>query len=91
MALWIQNRPARKSGLTGLQVAEHLAALPDDWVVRWGFCYEDNAGTTQEGDFLILGPGGGLLGLEAKGGGQLLAVIQTSDAAQLTNTQKENI
>jgi len=68
MALWIQNRPAEKCGLSELQVAEHLAALPDDWIIRWGFYYEDNAGTTREGDFLILGPEGGLLVLEAKGG-----------------------
>ena len=68
MALWIQNRPTEKCGLGELQVAEHLAALPDDWIIRWGFYYEDNAGTTREGDFLILGPEGGLLVLEAKGG-----------------------
>ena len=68
MALWILNRPAEKCGLGELQVAEHLARLPDDWVVRWGFYYQDQAGTTREGDFLVLGPHGGLLVLESKGG-----------------------
>jgi hypothetical protein len=34
MALWIQNRPVENYGLTELQVAEHLADLSDDWVVR---------------------------------------------------------
>jgi hypothetical protein len=68
MALWIQNRPAEKCSLGELQVAEFLATLPDDWIIRWGFYYEDNAGVTREGDFLILGPHGGLLVLEAKGG-----------------------
>jgi hypothetical protein len=68
MALWIQNRPAEKCGLGELQVAENLAALADDWIIRWGFYYEDNAGTTREGDFLVLGPDGGLLVLEAKSG-----------------------
>lgn len=51
-----------------LQVAEHLATLSDDWIIRWGFYYKDEKGTTREGDFLILGPQGGLLVLEAKGG-----------------------
>jgi len=68
MALWIQSRPPEKCGLGELQVAEQLAALPDDWIIRWGFYYEDNAGIAREGDFLVLGPDGGLLVLEAKGG-----------------------
>ena len=68
MALWIQNRPAEKCGLGELQVAEHLTALPDDWIVRWGFYYQDNQNITREGDFLVLGPAGGLMVLEAKGG-----------------------
>ena len=68
MALWIQNRPAEKCDLGELQVAEYLAALPDDWIIRWGFYYEDNAGTTREGDFLVLSPEGRLLVFEAKGG-----------------------
>ncbi len=71
MALWIQNRPAEKCGLSELQVAEQLATLPDDWIIRWGFYYVDNGGISREGDFLVLGPEGGLLVLEAKGG-QLL-------------------
>jgi hypothetical protein len=49
-------------------VAEHLATLPDDWIIRWGYYYADNDGISREGDFLILGPQGGLLVLEAKGG-----------------------
>jgi hypothetical protein len=68
MALWIQNRPAEKCGLSELQVAEHLATLPNDWIIRWGFYYTDNEGISREGDFLILGPQGGLLVLESKGG-----------------------
>lgn len=68
MAQWILNRPAEAANLGELRVAELLAPLPDDWVIRWGFFYEDNAGTTREGDFLILGPNGGLLVLETKSG-----------------------
>jgi hypothetical protein len=38
--------------------------LDDQWVIRWGFYYE----TDREGDFIILGPTGGVLVLEVKGG-----------------------
>jgi hypothetical protein len=48
--------------------AEHLATLPDDWIIRLGYYYADNDGISREGDFLILDPQGGLLVLEAKGG-----------------------
>jgi hypothetical protein len=68
MALWIQSRPNEHANLTELRVAEMLARLSDDWIIRWGFYYEDNAGTSREGDFLILGPQGGLMVLEVKAG-----------------------
>ena len=68
MALWILNRPADRSDLNELRVAELLASLPDEWVIRWGFHYQDNAGTTREGDFLVLGPHGGLMVIEVKAG-----------------------
>ena len=68
MALWILNRPSDRANLAELRVAEMLAILPDEWVIRWGFYYEDNVGTTREGDFLILGPQGGLMLLEVKAG-----------------------
>ncbi len=68
MALWYLNRPREKCDLGELQVAEFLAALPDEWIVRWGFHYHDDQGTVREGDFLVLGPNGGLMVLEAKRG-----------------------
>lgn len=68
MALWILNRPAELCDLNELRVSELLATLPDDWVIRWGFHYRDNAGTTREGDFLVLGPHGGLMVIEVKAG-----------------------
>ena len=68
MALWILNRPAELSDLNELRVAELLATLPDEWVIRWGFHYRDNVGTTREGDFLVLGPHGGLMVIEVKAG-----------------------
>ena len=68
MALWILNRPAEFGNSAELRVAELLARLSDDWTVRWGFYYQDNGGVTREGDFLVLGPDGGLMVIEVKGG-----------------------
>ena len=68
MALWLLSRPAEKCNLGELQVAELLARLPDDWVVRWGFYFNDNYGVSREGDFLVLSPAGSLIVLEAKAG-----------------------
>ncbi len=64
MAKWVYNRPLDCCDETELRVAKLLARLPDEWVVRWGYYYEKD----REGDFLILGPHGGLLVLEVKGG-----------------------
>jgi hypothetical protein len=64
MARWIYQRPLDCCNPTELVVAKRLARLGDKWVIRWGFYYE----TDREGDFVILGPTGGVLVLEVKGG-----------------------
>jgi hypothetical protein len=64
MATWIYQRLVDCCDPTELVVAKRLARLADDWVIRWGFYYE----TDREGDFVILGPTGGVLVLEVKGG-----------------------
>jgi hypothetical protein len=64
MARWIYQRPLDCSDHTELVVAKRLAGLGNEWVIRWGFYYE----TDREGDFLILGPTGGVLVPEVKGG-----------------------
>ncbi|MBV8278831.1 MAG: NERD domain-containing protein, partial [Verrucomicrobia bacterium] len=64
MARWIYQRPVDHCNTTELAVAKELARLDDEWVIRWGFYYE----TDREGDFIILGPTGGVLVLEVKGG-----------------------
>jgi hypothetical protein len=64
MARWIYQRPIDCCDPTELIVAKRLALLSDEWVIRWGFYYD----TDREGDFLILGPTGGVLVLEVKGG-----------------------
>lgn len=68
MAKWIRNRPEEFCDLEELKVAEYLSELSDDWVIRWGFFYRDNRRNNREGDFLILGPHGGLMVVEVKGG-----------------------
>jgi len=64
MARWNYQRPIDCCDPTELIVAIRLALLSDEWVIRWGFYYD----TDREGDFLILGPTGGVLVLEVKGG-----------------------
>jgi hypothetical protein len=64
MARWFYQRPLNRCNSTELIVAKRLALLSDQWVIRWGFFYD----TDREGDFLILGPTGGVLVLEVKGG-----------------------
>lgn len=67
MPRWIYNRPPEKCQPTELRFAQLLnAELPDDWIVRWGYWYEDDHGTLREGDFLVLGPAGGLMVFEVK-------------------------
>jgi hypothetical protein len=62
MARWIYQRPIECCDQTELTVAKRLALLSDGWVIRWGFYYDSD----REGDFLILGPTGGVLVLEVK-------------------------
>ena len=64
MAIWIYQRPVDCCHPTELVVAKRLSRLGDEWVIRWGFYYE----TDREGDFIVLGPTGGVLVLEVKGG-----------------------
>ena len=64
MAKWIYNRPYEFCSPAELDVARVLAKLGDGWTIRWGFYYD----TDREGDFLVLGPTGGVLVLEVKGG-----------------------
>ncbi len=48
MARWIRSRPPERCHHAEVEVAEFLADLPDDWVIRWGFMYQDNHGTQRE-------------------------------------------
>lgn len=69
MIEWVHHRPPRACNETEIRVGERLKGLadsPHDWIVIWGYYYTDPSGTRCEGDFLILGPFGGLLVLEVK-------------------------
>jgi hypothetical protein len=67
MPRWIYNRPPEKCQENEFRLAQLLNdCLPDSWIVRWGYWYEDSSGTLREGDFLVLGPQGGLAVLEVK-------------------------
>jgi len=69
MIEWILHRPPHASNPSEIRVAERLKALgesPFTWTVIWGYYYQDAHGTRREGDFLVLGPAGGLLVLEVK-------------------------
>jgi len=69
MIEWILHRPPHASNSAEIRVAERLKSLnesPYQWTVIWGYYYRDSSGMQHEGDFLILGPAGGLLVLEVK-------------------------
>lgn len=69
MIEWILHRPPHASNRAEIRVAERLKSLhesPYPWTVIWGYYYRDARGMQHEGDFLVLGPAGGLLVLEVK-------------------------
>jgi hypothetical protein len=63
----IYNRPPEKCQDSEIRFAQLLnECLPDSWIVRCGYWYGDDSAVLREGDFLILGPHGGLAVLEVK-------------------------
>ena len=66
MAHWTIQRPQEHSHPAEIRVAEQLRDLDDSWTVIWGYYYTDKRGTEREGDFLVIGPAGGILVLEVK-------------------------
>ena len=67
MPKFILSRPLERANLDEMKVHRHLRGLPDDWLIVWGYHYVNADGETCEGDFLVLGPAGGLMVIEAKG------------------------
>jgi hypothetical protein len=66
MARWIIHRPQEHCHASEIRVAEVLKELDDRWTIIWGYFYRDARGSDREGDFLVIGPAGGLLVLEVK-------------------------
>ena len=67
MPLWIYNRPPSETPTSERDTAAHWQRLPAGFRIRWGYSFQDGA-TWREGDFVIQGPEGHLLVVEAKSG-----------------------
>lgn len=69
MARWIYHNPPETAPKSEQDTARHLVHLDDAFTIRWGFYYTaKNSGLFREGDFVIQGPDGHILVMEAKGG-----------------------
>jgi len=68
MPRWIYTAPPDSCAKSEQAVAAFFSSLGTDFRIRWGFFYEDNGGIWREGDFIIQGPDGHILVVEAKGG-----------------------
>lgn len=66
MANFIIQRPSSHCHAAEIRLAEYLRELDERWTVVWGYFYTDRKGNDREGDFLVMGPAGGILVLEAK-------------------------
>ena len=66
MARWIYNVEPELAPPGEQRVAGLLSNLGEDFTIRWGFYYTD--GVSREGDFVIQGPDGHILVMEAKSG-----------------------
>jgi len=66
MPRWIYNVEPELTPPGEQRVAELLSNLGEDFTIRWGFYYTD--GISREGDFVIQGPDGHILVMEAKSG-----------------------
>jgi hypothetical protein len=68
MPRWIYTAPPDSCAKSEQAVAAFFSTLGPEFSIRWGFPYEDNGSVWREGDFIIQGPDGHILVVEAKGG-----------------------
>lgn len=68
VARWIYNIAPESAYESERRTAEYFQSLGDSYTIRWGFLYADHAGIRREGDFIIQGPDGHVLVVEAKAG-----------------------
>lgn len=67
MARFSRSCPDDKNNEDEGKVFRFLSTLPEDWLVVWGYHYQDSHDECREGDFLVLDPKGGLMVIEVKG------------------------
>lgn len=68
MARWIYNVAPEGAYDSERRTAEYFQSLGNSFTIRWGFLYADHSGVRREGDFIIQGPDGHVLVVEAKAG-----------------------
>jgi len=69
---WILSKAPEQCVASERYVFERLnEVLSEGWIILWGYVFMDN-GQQREGDFLLLGPEGGVIVLEAKSKGSVL-------------------
>lgn len=68
MARWFYNAPPVEAALSERRTAELWQSLGDGFLIRWGFSYRMDHGVWREGDFIVQGPDGHILVVEAKPG-----------------------
>ena len=68
MARWFYNAPPVEAALSERKTAELWQPLGDGYSIRWGFSYRIDHGVWREGDFIVQGPDGHILVVEAKPG-----------------------
>lgn len=68
MPRWIYNINPEAAYESERRTAEYFLGLGDSYTIRWGFLYADHSGVRREGDFIIQGPDGHVLVVEAKAG-----------------------
>jgi hypothetical protein len=69
MARWIYHNPPETAPESEQSTARHFGPLGDGFTIRWGFYYTSKrSGIFREGDFVMQGPDGHILVMEAKGG-----------------------
>ena len=68
MPRWFYNSPPEDAPASEQKTAELWQNLGDGFSIRWGFSYRADGGVWREGDFVVQGPDGHILVVEAKSG-----------------------
>ena len=88
MPRWIYIAPPDSCAKSEQAVAAFFSTLGPEFTIRWGFPYKDNGSVWREGDFIIQGPDGHILVVEAKGGPCTLGPPVTRHKRQRRHTPR---